>query len=248
MFEEKLNGSKEKRSGYAFLTRQRNKIWEDEFNVYFLGDASIALTKSADASITVFDKGTKSNGKAFSINAEHLFADTLSSIEAQYGSSARVLGYSIVDEDEIMEKIVNNDSVPPTDLMISDSNPNYAKLVGAHLDRLKMFKSFYSGGTHVGAARPNQIVAWAKCDIAIENKSNVFTVYAPIVPFQIANNSKTKGVPMSYSVDSVKLIQSKFIVEWTNNAIEKGIKKLVKIFEGMIGANNKYMPAIQSKT
>ena len=238
MFDEKLNGSKEKRSGYAFYNPDNvTRFWEDEFNIYSLGDASIALTKYADASITVFDRGTKSNGKAFSIDAEHLFADTLSSIEAQYGSSARVLEYSIVDEDEIMSQIVNNDSIPPTDLMISDSNPNYEKLVGAHLNRLKMFKSFYSGGTHVGTARPNQIVAWAKCDIAIENESNMFTVYAPIVPFQVSNDSKSRGVPLSYSVDSVKLIQSKFIVEWTNNAIEKSIKKLVKIFEGTIGAN-----------
>ena len=110
--------------------------------------------------------------------------------------------------------------------MIGDANPNYGKLAAAHLDRLKIFKSFYQGGNHVETARPNQIVAWAKCEVAIENASDVFTVYAPIVPFQVSNDSKRKGVPLSYRVDSVRHIQSKFFVEWTNNSIESGVKKL----------------------
>ena len=214
-------------------------VVEDTGNLMGLGDASSALTEYGQSSISIDHKGI------FVDPVSEIFADTKAFYD-DYCDRMAKYEYSVATKEEVDRLLMDGADFTP-DLRVSKLNGDYNSIMNAFSRRMSRFKSAFDQsdenkiGYRVGDISYDEIVGFAKCVVTDTRTGQTYTTYAPITPFQNASDEKKKGVPVKYELDGENPVmydktRSAFVVKW-KNPINDLSNRVIKIFEGNIGAN-----------
>lgn len=234
-FDVKLNGVSTpgklfgKSGSFQAFDDQVTVLVESTTGQYGVGDAMVQLFKSLVDRIKINWSDT------LSLPASDLFANTF----RRYKNNKENINFQVrfASDEEVQRFILNQNEEFALDYGVSTSNRDFHKIkrmidngIKEYVERSDMRNQ---NGWIENDNRPNQIVAWAMCDVY--TGSGTKHVLAPIMPWKTGRTSLIH--PQNYSIEALGYNKAKAAFEMDWKYTGDPTKAFFKMFDGSSASN-----------